>query len=261
MKTLPKYYTRLGPFETAFAAGLPILTYHKLGPRPWGARLKGLYVSRRLFERQLKELRDAGFRSGSLDHLPKELASVSRTVVLTFDDGFENVLRHGLEPLARFEFQAIEFLVADRLGAVNDWEMADGEVQEKLLDRRQVTDWLAAGHEIGSHTRTHPFLTRLSRIEAKEEISASKKTLEDLFGRPVRHFCYPYGDCNSLVADLVQDAGYTTACTTRGGVNTPAIAPFQLHRFTVRYPSRSLKSLKQWLGRWRTQAMARPEAG
>ena len=58
---LPAYYSGLAPFRTVFETGNPILTYHKLGPRPAKVRLKGLYVSERLFERQLRELRDAGF--------------------------------------------------------------------------------------------------------------------------------------------------------------------------------------------------------
>jgi peptidoglycan/xylan/chitin deacetylase (PgdA/CDA1 family) len=244
---LPKYYTRLRPFMSAFTSGFPILTYHKVGQRPRGARLKGLYVSRRLFEEQLEELRLAGFQSHSLHGFPKDAASGSRFVILTFDDGFQIAFRNAPEPLARSGFRAIQFLVSERLGCVNDWEMAEGEVQEPLMDRAQVTEWLAAGHEIGSHTNTHPFLTRISAAQAKEEISSSKRKLEDTFGRPIRHFCYPYGDYNQAVADLVQQAGYQTACTTRGGVNNSTTSPYQLLRFTARYRSRSLKNLRQWL--------------
>ena len=111
------------------------------------------------------------------------------------------------------------------------------------MDASQVREWLAAGHEIGSHTLTHPFLTRLPPRRAKEEITASRKKLEDLFGRAVRHFCYPYGDWNAAVRDQVMAAGYTTACTTDAGVNTPADSPFTLKRFTARYPSRTIKAL------------------
>jgi hypothetical protein len=55
------YYSTLGPFEEMFRTGVPILTYHKIGLRPRGVRLKGLYLSPKLFERQLAELREAGF--------------------------------------------------------------------------------------------------------------------------------------------------------------------------------------------------------
>jgi peptidoglycan/xylan/chitin deacetylase (PgdA/CDA1 family) len=159
-----------------------------------------------------------------------------------FDDGFQNVLEFGLGPLAEHKCRAIQFLVADRLGGNNEWDLAEGEAPAPLMDEAQVRDWLAAGHEIGSHTLTHPWLTRLPASEAREEIAASRKKLEDQFGVPIEHFCYPYGDWNDAVRDLVVAAGYKTACTTQPGVNTSADSAFALKRFTARYPSRSLKA-------------------
>jgi len=243
-RDLPAYYSRLGPFRRLFETGNPILTYHKLGPRPGRVRIKGLYVSERLFAKQLEELHREGVTSGSLDacagpHSPKRIA-------LTFDDGYVNVLQHGLRPLADTKFHAIQFLVADLLGRHNEWDVPLGEAAEPMMDAAQVREWLAAGHDIGSHTLTHPFLTKLSPSQAREEITASRKKLEDLFSRPIRHFCYPYGDWNVAVRDLVKEAGYQTACTTQAGVNTVETSPFELKRVTARYASRTLKNL--WAG-------------
>ncbi|MCP5526066.1 MAG: polysaccharide deacetylase family protein [Verrucomicrobiales bacterium] len=251
---LPACYTRLAPFRAAFDRGLPILTYHKLGPRPRGARLKGLFVSARLLDRQLAELRQAGFRSASLDDFPAACRPGSRRIVVTFDDGFRNVLDHGLDLLDRHGFTAVQFLVADRIGAVNDWDAAEGEVQEPLMDDAGVRRWLAAGHAIGSHTLTHPRLTILPPAGAREEITASRRRLEDRFGVAVRHFCYPYGDFNETVRDLVQEAGYATACTVENGLNQALTDPFALHRFTARYASRNLK---RWVGRFRAVILRR----
>jgi peptidoglycan/xylan/chitin deacetylase (PgdA/CDA1 family) len=87
-------------------------------------------------------------------------------------------------------------------------------------------------------------LTRLTLRDAREEIFASKKKLEDLFGIAVEDFCYPYGDWNESVRDLVVEAGYRTACTTEFGLNTPATPPLALRRITVRHPTRTLRNLK-----------------
>jgi len=163
--------------------------------------------------------------------------------VLTFDDGYVNVLRYGLEPLASTGFKAIQFLVADLLGSCNQWDVPQGEAAEPMMDPVQIREWLAAGHDIGSHTLTHPHLTQLPPALAREEITASRKKLEDLFGRAIEHFCYPYGDWNEAVRDVVAAAGYKTACTTDCGVNKATDSPFALKRFTARYPSRNLKSL------------------
>jgi peptidoglycan/xylan/chitin deacetylase (PgdA/CDA1 family) len=244
---LPDYYTELRPFRELFETGLPLLTYHKVGPRPRGVRLKGLYVSPRLFARQMAELGENRFLNASLDEVAKRAGHLQRRIVITFDDGWRNVFEHALEPLAKNRLRAIHFLVADLLGRTNEWDLPAGEVQEPIMDSVQVRDWLASGHEIGSHTLTHPFLTRLPRAAAREEISASKKKLEDLFGRPIAHFCYPYGDWNPQIRDLAVESGYRTACTTDFGVNSADVSLFELKRITARYPSRNWKSLREWL--------------
>jgi peptidoglycan/xylan/chitin deacetylase (PgdA/CDA1 family) len=241
----PAYYTRLAPFRKILELGNPILTYHKLGPRPSRVRLKGLYVSSTLFTRQLAELQAAGFRTGTLGQCAG--ARTDKQLVITFDDGYLNVLRYALEPLAHTGFRAIQFLPADLLGKHNQWDVPLGEAPEQIMDPNQVREWLSAGHDIGSHSLTHPYLTRISPARAREEVRASRKKLEDLFGRPILHFCYPYGDWNQAVSDWVREAGYQTACTTVPGVNTPSDSAFVLKRFTARYPSRNLKQFWGWL--------------
>jgi peptidoglycan/xylan/chitin deacetylase (PgdA/CDA1 family) len=244
---LPSYYSALKPFRACFRAGLPILTYHSLGPRPRGARLKGLYLPTALFRRQLAELRAAGFATAPLPRGRLD-APATPQVVLTFDDGCRNVFEHGLPLLAETGFRAVQYLVADLLGRASEWQAREGGVAEPLMDAAQVREWLAAGHGIGSHTCTHPWLTHLPVARAREEITASRKKLEDLFGVPVPDFCYPYGDFDARIRDLVAEAGYQTAVTTLAGVNLPGADLLTLRRFTARYPSRRLKDLWQ---RWR----------
>lgn len=246
-RRLPEHYTRLLPFLECFATGVPVLMYHKLGPRPRKVRLKGLYLSRSLFAQQLAELRNHGFRSADLSAVTGGEGNPGKHVGITFDDGFESVLCLGLEPLAASGLRATQFLVAGRLGQTNTWEQTLGEAPEKLMDAAQVRDWLAAGHQIGSHTLSHPFLTQLPRDEAKEQIQASKRKLEDVFGVPIRHFCYPYGDWDETVRDLVKEAGYQTACTTEFGVNTRHTDPFAIKRITARYQTLKWRTLASWL--------------
>ena len=241
--SLPHYYSRLGPFLQLFLSGRPILTYHHVGPRKRGARIKGLYVSTRLFAKQIAELKAAGFSTRDYREVAgKELPREPR-VFLTFDDGFRDVFENALPVMRAHQARGIQFLVADLIGKTNEWQQRAGDVMEPLMDEKEVRDWLAAGQEIGSHTRTHPRLTQLSPVAAREEIIASKKSLEDRFGIAIRHFCYPYGDWNEPVRDLVMEAGYETACTTVTGLNTGAESVFSLKRFTARYPSRNLRAL------------------
>jgi peptidoglycan/xylan/chitin deacetylase (PgdA/CDA1 family) len=245
------YYSSFKVFRRFFQGGLPVLTYHKLGPIPSGARLKALYLRRELFGKQLLELKNAGYQTGSLDNLRDLLQERSR-IVLSFDDGFVNSLEQGLEPLAEHGFSAIQFVVAKMIGRTNDWDLKEGEASEPLMDLSQLRDWLAAGHQVGSHTLSHPWLTRIFPAAAREEIFASKKALEDRLGIPILHFCYPYGDWNEAVRDLVGEAGYLTASTTEAGVNQGGQDPLTLKRLPARCPSRSLPALLQRLRAWFT---------
>jgi peptidoglycan/xylan/chitin deacetylase (PgdA/CDA1 family) len=241
-----RYYSSLGPFKELFATGRPLLTYHHIGPRPRGVRLKGLYVSAKLFAEQIAELHASGFQTAAFAEVSSK-QSQGKRVFLTFDDGFCDVLENALPILRTHRFGSIQFLVADLLGKTSEWQKNSGELPGTLMDKAQIKDWLASGQEIGSHTLTHPRLTQVSLSQAREEIGSSKKKLEDLFGRSIEHFCYPYGDWNQEIRHIVQNAGYKSACITKFGVNTADADPFALKRITVRYPSRKLKNLGTWL--------------
>jgi peptidoglycan/xylan/chitin deacetylase (PgdA/CDA1 family) len=206
--------------------GTPIFAYHKVAKPAAGARDPFLYVVPKRFDEQLAALKSMGLSSGTLH----ELANSNGPVIITFDDGFTSVLRNGMDILSRHKFRAIEFLVAGSLGQQNQWDIAKGDVAEKLMDESQIREWLAAGHQIGSHSMTHRNLRHLSPIEMREEIFGSKKLLEDRFRIEVSHFCYPYGSWNETVRNLVIEAGYRTACTLEFGVNDPKTPAHELRR-------------------------------
>lgn len=217
----------LGPAQRRLLArGLPVLAYHKIGAPPPGSRDPFLWTTPAEFSRHLARLQAAGFGSVSLDDWPIPKPGV----VVTFDDGFQNVLRDGLPVLQQHGFRAIQFVIAGMIGGVNEWDTVRGEPPDSLMDEHELRDWLAAGQEIGSHGVRHRQLTKLSRADAREEIAGSKKKLEDLLGRPVRHFCYPYGRWNPALAEMVAEAGYATACTMEFGVNEPGASSWSLRR-------------------------------
>jgi len=246
----PAYFTRLAPFRDLFQQGTAILTYHKFGPRPRRARLRGLYLGGRLLDRQLSELRAAGFAPVRVDQALEE--APGRRVGLTIDDGFRSVREIALPILLRHGATATLYLVADRLGQSNDWEVAQGELQAPLMTESEVREWLAAGQAIGAHSLSHPWLTRIPVAQAREEIGASRRRLEDRFGVPVTDFCYPYGDWNSVVRGLVEEAGYRTATTTEFGVNAAGTDRLGLRRVTARHASWSWRAVKAWWRRYAT---------
>jgi len=221
----------LGRMQRRLATrGVPVFAYHKIASPPPATADPFLYVSPPRFDRQLAALKQAGWTSASLADTLAVSDNAARKAVLTFDDGMANVFEHALEPLARHQFRAIQFLVPAFLGRLNEWDLAKGDVPERLMDEAQVRDWLAAGHEIGSHSMTHRNLRHLGPAEAREEIAGSKKALEDRFRVAVGHFCYPFGAWDEAARDLAGEAGYSTASTLRFGVNTLNTPRLELRR-------------------------------
>lgn len=237
---LPEYFSELTPFRDHFSEGFPILCYHKIEPVSAGARIKGLYLPPKQFRRQIRELASAGF----FFSLPGP-GSAPSSIAITFDDGFVSNLDAAVPVLREFGARAINYLVADRIGKHSDWEAVEGGEARPLMDEAQVRDWLAAGNWIGAHTCNHPRLSKIPRAQAREEIFASKKKLEDQFGRPMEHFAYPFGDYDNAVVEMVREAGFQTACTMDRGVNDRTTDPFRLKRWTARYPTRTLGSFMQ----------------
>jgi peptidoglycan/xylan/chitin deacetylase (PgdA/CDA1 family) len=86
----------------------------------------------------------------------------------------------------------------------------------------------------GAHTHTHPWLRKISKDKARDEIIESRIELERELGLPVRLFSYPHGDYDDLTTKLVDEAGFLGACTTQTGLNTPASSRFALHRTEIR---------------------------
>ncbi len=210
--------------------GVAVFCYHKIGEAPAATRDPLLYVSPGDFGEQLGQLREAGYAAGQLGELHEKNGVVGRKAIITFDDGCRNVFEHGLRLLGDRQFRAIQFLVSGFLGKRNEWDVEKGDVAEPLMDERQVREWLEAGHQIGSHSITHRNLRRLAEADALAEIRDSKKSLEDRFGVSIEHFCYPFGGWNPRLSQLVEEAGYRTACTMDFGVNEVTTPKFSLKR-------------------------------
>jgi peptidoglycan/xylan/chitin deacetylase (PgdA/CDA1 family) len=211
--------------------GLLGLMYHAVEAPPLFHSLRGLYVEPGLLERQLRQLVEAGVSLDGLSAWAENPTGAGRRAAVTFDDAFLDLRHNALPVLAELKVCAVTYVVAGRIGGRNEWDAASGAQLCPLMDRADLLAWQAAGQEIGSHGVSHRHLTRLSPSEARTEIFDSRKMLEDIAGRPVRHFCYPYGDYDQAVRDLVGEAGYVTATTTEPGLNDAATDPLRLRRY------------------------------
>jgi len=101
----------------------------------------------------------------------------------------------------------------------------------------QVRQMRAKRFEFGSHTHTHPILSKVETPEElRSEINLCKKREEEEIGCPVVHFCYPNGrpeDIDARVVREVSASGYATAVTTVEALNDHNESPFLLRRYAI----------------------------
>jgi peptidoglycan/xylan/chitin deacetylase (PgdA/CDA1 family) len=195
------------------ASALPILMYHSIDHS--GSVVS---VSPEEFAAHMDCLAAAGVRGISLNeaatHHEGGQGWPSRSVVLTFDDGYASLYEAALPILLQHGFCATVFLVSGHIGGANDWAPPPmGLGLQPLLTWEQVAEMSLRGIEIGAHTQTHPDLRRLSATEIEREMMASRADIEGRLNRSVSSFAYPFG---ALDRSAVQVASrhFRTACTS-----------------------------------------------
>ena len=202
-----------------------ILMYHMVRARLPRGRFNKLRVAPERFEQQLEYLTEHGWRFAFLSELA-DLADTSKTVVLTFDDGFRDNYLAAHPLLAKYGAKATLFLVVDRFD--RDWSTTkkahhdSGELmrEEKLSDaelRAMVDSGL---WELGAHTLTHALLPDLSERKRRHEVSDAKTAIEARFDIDVTAFAYPFGIYSEDEVAAVDKAGYRFAVTTDSGIST-----------------------------------------
>lgn len=102
-----------------------------------------------------------------------------------------------------------------------------------MMTPDQVRQLAAGGHEIGSHTMSHPIMTHLAPEELTRELVESRSLLQQWTGQRVRGLCYPNGDHDRTVLTASRAAGYQYACSTQVGRNRIPLDVLALRRVHV----------------------------
>jgi peptidoglycan/xylan/chitin deacetylase (PgdA/CDA1 family)/GT2 family glycosyltransferase len=225
------------------AGGVPrprpvrVLTYHAIQDLGKAPIIAPYGVPPDVFRRQLDTLLRSGFQfiSGEefLYFLRDGGGLPSRSILLTFDDGYEELLEVVLPLLKERKIPAVVFAVSDRVGGTNQWDEAIGGPRLRLLDNIGLRELVRGGVEIGAHSRTHRTLTRLPREALTEEIAGSVADLESAgFDRP-RMFAYPEGEHNETTQRAVREAGILAAFTVKAGLVRPSHDAYCIPRIEV----------------------------
>lgn len=238
-----------------------VLCYHALSPS-WPADLS---VTPEAFADQLERLRRAGYRGVTFTEAVQRQAR-GREVAVTFDDAFASVTRLAKPVLDSLGWPATIYAVTDfaASGAPLEWEGIDHWAQSPHAAELACLDWDAlrslhdAGWEVGSHTLSHPHLTRVADdAQLDRELRTSREAVEAALGAPCPSIAYPYGDVDTRIVAAAAEAGYSSGAALPaqwgevGSLEWPRVGiyhPDDLRRFRLK-TSRATRRARELLRR------------
>lgn len=208
---------------------VPIIMYHKIDDN---ASVSKLSVSPENFKRQMSFLKRHNYNVVRLEDLPALIRSGKipyKTIVITFDDGYENNYTDAYPVLKELGLPATIFIVPALIGS------------EGFLTWDQVIEMSESGIiSIGSHSMTHAYLLDLPEQKLNIEIFDSKRAIESHIRKKVLGFSYPLGHFNDYIKKRVIDAGYRIAVSTNPGRGYPKNDLFAMKRLRISRTSDSL---------------------
>ena len=240
---------RIGPrIRNLLAPGAVVLLYHRINRLPSDPHR--LAVSPEHFEEHLDVIRRLG-HPRSLRDLTVDIKrgrSVRRGVAVTFDDGYADNVEYAIPLLERFDVPATLFAVSGYVGAGREfaWDQAARDAStpdapSPPSNRTVTADELSAVArlplmEVGAHTVSHPRLSALPASAQAVEVAESRRQIEQIVGRSVTSFAYPFGgpgDYTRETVAAVRAAGFERACSNFFEPVDGSTDPFQVPRLTV----------------------------
>jgi peptidoglycan/xylan/chitin deacetylase (PgdA/CDA1 family) len=211
-----------------------VLCYHAVSPG-WAEHVN---VPPDALERQLSRLLRRGYRASTFT-----VAVLSprhrRTLAVTFDDAYRSVYEHARPVLDALGIPATVFAPTRWVGATEamplaaaEWRGTPHEPELRCMTWQELGELADAGWEVGSHTVSHPMLTRVSDEALAAEMADSRAAIEAALGRECRSLAYPYGDFDARVARAAGQAGYAAAGTLFPGLLS-APPPLQWPRVAI----------------------------
>jgi peptidoglycan/xylan/chitin deacetylase (PgdA/CDA1 family) len=207
-------------------SAIPILLYHSVPSGSAHARDR-LAVPAERFAEHLDAILASGRTPLTVGALAAGMRGEhplpERVLAVTFDDGYADTP----DAVSLLLERGVHASVYVTTGKVGESSMIGFEQLEMLAQAPGIV-------ELGAHTVTHPHLDELGSAEIEREVLLSKLQLEELIGRRVESFAYPYGSYDRRVRAVVAAAGFRSAVAVKNALSHPADDPFALARWTVR---------------------------
>lgn len=229
---------------------IPVIMYHRVVNDESEGGVHGTYITAKKFDDHMKFLKENGYETITF----KELLSIGyrnrfnngkKYIILTFDDGYEDNYKIAFPILKKYQFNCIIYLVSHL--DYNKWDVEVPDNPEKrfpLMTWDMIKEMQEYGIEFGGHTMTHQKLAHIPFEKAKEEITESKKFLEENLGEKLVCFAYPYGDLNQEVKEFVKECGYSFAVATDSGDISFSEDLYQIRRIGI-FPTNNMLNFRR----------------
>ncbi len=162
---------------------------------------------------------------------------LKRTLAITFDDGYRGNATMAAPILERHGQRACFFVTTNWMGTTHvAWWDAEKGIQTQWMTWDQVRALHAAGHDIGSHTQTHPDLGVVSPEVARSEVAGGSARLDAELGKPSGLFAYPYGGKKNMSEAnhrVIEQLGLRCCLSAYGGTVLAGDDPLRLKRMTI----------------------------
>ncbi|WP_448571720.1 glycosyltransferase [Trichothermofontia sp.] len=243
------------------AGGIPqprplrILCYHSISDLAKTPILESYGVPPEQFRQQMELLIKWDYRfidtSELLRFLKGKGGLPKRSILITFDDCYQDVLDFGMPILKEYGIPAIAFAVTRRLGGTNEWDQKIGAPALQLMNTEGLKQLVAGGFVIGAHSQTHPQLTQISEDQLMPEIKGAIDDLENVGISKPSLFAYPHGEYNEKVIEIAQNIGLEAAFTVEPNFVNPGVHPYKIPRFEI------FREDMGWKFRWKVLTAGR----
>jgi peptidoglycan/xylan/chitin deacetylase (PgdA/CDA1 family) len=195
--------------------------------------LQNWCISRKNFLQLLDHLETNSYQTTHFAEIiekGKQSRSLSKPVVLTFDDCAKQLLDFAVPELVKRKMKATFYMPTAYIGGYNSWDAAKSPEKLELMNEADLKGLITLGMEVGSHSHHHVEMKNITDIgDLKRELTESKQILECITGEPVYSFAYPYGSVPNNYRTLLGNAGYCFGLS----IYQPFETRFALRRFGI----------------------------
>ena len=207
---------------------IPVLMFHNISEIK-GEKSSVFYKD---FYNQIKFLTILGYKCVNLRNIDDN--ELNKKIIITFDDGYENIYKLAMPILNEFNQKATCFIVKNQINGFNLWDSNRADYKKyKLMNLDQIHEWDEKGFEIGAHTLDHVNLTKLTAEKKNKQINDPISFFYDKLNISIKSFSYPFGSYDDECIDLLKE-NYKYAVTTKPSLyNQKNFTKYEIPRISI----------------------------